>query len=55
MYSDSVPTIRKGDDSYIQAKGIGRIDLEDRYFNNVLFVPDLAVSQQSVYQNTHTG
>ena len=41
MYLDSVPTIRMGNDSEIQAKGIHRIDLEDGYFNNVLFVPEL--------------
>ena len=44
-----------GDDSEIQAKGIGRIDLEDGYFNNVLFVPNIAVNLLSVYQMTHTG
>ena len=32
-----------GDDSEIQAKGIGGIDLEDGYFNNVMFVPDLVL------------
>ena len=37
-------SILMGDDSEIQAKGIGRIDLEDGYFNNVLFVPNLSVS-----------
>ena len=44
-----------GDDSDIQAQGIGRIDLEDGYFNNVLFVLDLAVNLLSVYQMNHTG
>ena len=44
-----------GDDSEIQAKGIGRIDLEDRYFNNVLFVPDISATLISSYQMTHTG
>ena len=44
-----------GDDSEIQAKGIGRIDLEDGYFNNVLFVPDKKVNLLLVYQITHTG
>ena len=29
MYYDSGPTVRMGDDSKIQAKGIGKIDLED--------------------------
>ena len=55
MYSDSVPTIRMGDDSKIQAKRIGKIDLDDRYFNNVLFVPDLAVNLLTVYQINHVG
>ena len=44
-----------GDDSKIQAKGIGEIDLEDGYFNNVLFVPDIATNLLSVYQMTHIG
>ena len=44
-----------GDDSEIQAKEIGRIDLEDGYFNNVLLMPDLAGNLLFVYQMTHTG
>ena len=55
MYSDIGPTVRRGDDSEIQAKGIGRIDLEDGYFNNVLFVPNLVANLISVYQMTHIG
>ena len=55
MYLDSGPTIQMGDDSEIQSKGIGRIDLKDGYFNNVLFVLDLEVNLLSVYQMTHTG
>ena len=51
----SGPSILMGDDSEIQAKWIGRIDLEDGYFNNVLFVPDLAVNLLSIYKITHTG
>ena len=38
LYPYSGPSILTGEDSEIQAKGIGRIDLEDGYFNNVLFV-----------------
>ena len=53
MYSDNGPTIRMGDDSEIQAKGIGRIDLEHGYFNNVLFVPELEENILSVFQMTH--
>ena len=35
------PSILMSDDSEIQAKGIVKIDLEDGYFNNVLFVHDI--------------
>ena len=45
----SGPSILMGDDSKIQAKGIHGIDLEDGYFNNVLFVPDLATNLLYVY------
>ena len=55
MYPYNGPSILMGDDSKIQAKGIGRIDIEDGYFNNVLFVPDLATNLLSVYQMTHCG
>ena len=55
MYYNSGPSIRIGDDSEIQAKGIGRIDLDDGYLNNVLFVPNLAVKLLSFFQMTHTG
>ena len=44
-----------GDDSEIQAKWIGKIDLEYGYFNNVLFVPDLALNLLSVYTMKHTS
>ena len=44
-----------GDDSEIQAKGIGGIDLQYGYFNNVLFVPDIAAKIISIYQMTHNG
>ena len=37
------------------AKGIGRIDLGNGYFNNVLYVPDLIVNLVSVYKMTHKG
>ena len=55
MYSNSVPTVRMGDDSEIQAKGIGRINLDDGYLNNVLFVHDLEMNLLSVYQMNHTS
>ena len=44
-----------GDDSGIQSKGIGRINLEDGYFNNFLFVPYIITNLLLVYQMTHTG
>ena len=31
------------------------IDLDDGYFNNVLFVPDLEENLVSLYQMNHTG
>ena len=43
-----------GDDSKLQTKGIGRIDLEHGYFSDVLYVLDLATNLLSVYQMTHT-
>jgi len=49
------PAVRMGDDSGIQTKGIGRIDLEHGYFSDVLYVPDLAANFLSAYQMTHTG
>ena len=55
MYSYSGTIFQIDDDSKIQDNGIGRIDLEDRYFNNVLFVPDLEENLLLVYQMTHTG
>jgi len=44
LYSYSGPNIRMGDDSKIEAKGIGRIDIKYGYLNNVLFVPNLEVN-----------
>ena len=44
-----------GDDSEIQTKGIGTIDLEHGYFNDVLYVPELVANFMAVYQMTHTG
>ena len=44
-----------GDNLEIQAKGVGMIDIEDGYFSNVLFVPDLAANLLSVYQMKHIG
>ena len=55
LHPYSGPSILMGDDSEIQAKGIDKIDNEDGYFNNVLFVPDLAANIISMYQMTHSG
>ena len=55
MHLNSGPTVRMGDDSEIQTKGIGRIDLEHGYFSDVLYVPYLAANLMLVHQMTHTG
>ena len=55
MESNNGPIVRMGDDSEIQTKGIGRIDLEHGYFSDVLYVPDLAANFFSAYQMTHIG
>ena len=49
------PSILMGDDSNIPSKGISMINLENGYFNNVLYVPDIATNLLSVYQMKHTG
>ena len=49
LYPYSGPSILMDDDSEIQAKGIGKIDLEDGYFNNVWFVLDRAMNLLSIY------
>ena len=54
MSSNSVPTVRMGDDSEIQTKGIGRISLEHGFINDMLYVLELATNLMSVYQMTHT-
>ena len=55
MYLNSGPVVRMGDDSEIQAKEVGRIDLEHGYFSDVLYVPDLEAIFSSFYQMTHKG
>ena len=47
--------VRMGDDSDLQTKGIGRIDLEHGFFSEVLYVLDLVANLLSVYQMTHIG
>ena len=36
-------------------QGIGRINLENGYFQDMLYVPSLAANLLSVYQMTHIG
>ena len=55
LHPYSGPSILMGDDLEIQSKGIGMFDLEDGYFNNVLFLSDIVVNLLSVYQMTHKG
>ena len=55
LHPYSGPSILMGDDLEIQAKGIDMIDLKDGYFNNVLFVPDLAMNLLFIYQMKHIG
>ena len=42
MSSNAGPVVRMGDDSEIETKGIGRIELDHGYFSDVMYVPDLA-------------
>ena len=49
MSSNAGQVVRMGDDSELQAKGIGRIDLEHGFFSEVLYVLDLAKNLLSVY------
>ena len=44
-----------GDDSEIQTKGIGRIELEHGFFSDVLYVPEIAANLLLFYQITHIG
>ena len=55
MRSNSGPVVRMGDDSEIQTKGVGRIDLEHGYFSGVLYIQDLVENLLSVYQMNHIG
>ena len=54
MHSNSGLVAQMVDDSKIQTKGVGEIDLDYRYFNDVLYVTDLAANLFSVYEMTHT-
>ena len=44
-----------GDDSDIPTKRIGKIDLDNGYFNNVLYVPDIAAKITFFYRMKHTS
>ena len=55
LHPYSGPSIVMGDESKIPTKGIVRIDLDNGYFNNVLYVFDLASNLLFVYQMTHIG
>ena len=44
-----------GDDFEIPIKGFDKINLDNGYFNNVLFVLDLAANLLFVYQMKHIG
>ena len=44
-----------GDEYEIHTKGVGRIDLDHGYFNDVLYVPNLISNILPVYQMTHIG
>ena len=44
-----------GDDSDILAKGIDKINIDNGYFKNVLFVPYLGAILVSLYKMKHTG
>ena len=54
LHTYSGPSILMGDDSEIPAKGIGRINLDNGYFNNVLYVHDIETNILQFYQMTHT-
>ena len=49
------PSIQMGNNSKIQTKGKGSIQLDHGSFKDVLFVPFLTSNLLSVYQMTHTG
>ena len=55
MHSNTGPTFRMRDDSEIQTKGIGRIDLEHGYFSDVLYVLNFEENLIPFYQMNHTG
>ena len=54
LHPYSGPYTLMGDDSKIPKKGIGRINLDNGYFNNVFFVPNIPTKLLYIYQMTHT-
>ena len=55
MHSNAIPAVQMGDDSEIQTKRIGRIDLKHGYFSDVLYVPYLVENLLLDCQMTHIG
>ena len=53
LHPYSGPYILMGDDFDIPSKAIGKIDLDNGCFNNVLYVHDLTTNLLSIYQMTH--
>ena len=49
------PSIQMGNNSKIQAKGKGSINLEHGKFKYVLYEPSLAANLLAIYQMTHSG
>ena len=49
LHPYSGPSILMGDDSNIPTKEIGGIDLNNGYFNNVFYVPNIAANILSIY------
>ena len=49
MSLNAGPIVQMGDDSELQARGIGRINLDHGFLNDVLYVPDLAEKLLSDY------
>lgn len=50
-----VPHIYIGDDTQVEVKGKGSVDMDDGTFENVIYVPNLSTSLLSIYQITHYG
>ena len=49
LHPYSGPSIQMSDDSEIPTKGVGGIDLDNGYLNNVLYVPYLVEKLLSIY------